>query len=222
MKQNQKNGMYSIAWFKIAECVLRGEKERALGVHRLLAHSLDDKALAMQLEGDIMFACGDIDRALQVYNDAALCYISLKKYEQAAGIYEHMIFLKPIDDLLYNALLKVYIAANISQHIVRLAILYIALLNEHNSVPKMKNIVEEVLTVLAKKDQVSFANELLKVAFVVDQDRIELQETLLKIVINEYATQEQWKKIDQCIEHLVVQKPYLIDCAKKLKQEYKK
>ncbi|RTL06635.1 hypothetical protein EKK58_04880 [Candidatus Dependentiae bacterium] len=222
MKQNQKNGAYSIAWFKIAECVLRGEKERALGVHRLLSHSLDDQALAMQLEGDIMLACGDIDRALQVYNDAALCYISLKKYEQAAGIYEHMLFLKPTDDLLYNALLKVYIAASINQHIIRMAISYIILLNENNNIPKIKNITEEVLAVLSKKDQVSFASDFFKIPFVVDQERTAIEQHMLKIMINEYAAQKQWEKIDDFIQYLIAQKPYLVDFAKKLKNDSRK
>jgi hypothetical protein len=37
MKQTQVD-KHTIAWFKIAECVSRGEKERALGVYRLLSH----------------------------------------------------------------------------------------------------------------------------------------------------------------------------------------
>ena len=36
-----------------SQCVARKEKERALGVYRLLSHSFDDLAFARQLEGDI-------------------------------------------------------------------------------------------------------------------------------------------------------------------------
>ena len=64
---------YSVAWFKLAECISRGEREKALGVYRLLSHSIEDQACALQLEGAI----------LEAFNDRAAQY----KYEQAAGIY---------------------------------------------------------------------------------------------------------------------------------------
>ena len=47
---------YTIAWFKLAECVAKGEKEKAFGVYRLLMHSLEDQAYAYQLEGDLLDA----------------------------------------------------------------------------------------------------------------------------------------------------------------------
>lgn len=222
MKQNQKNGAYSIAWFKIAECVLRGEKERALGVHRLLSHSLDDHALAMQLEGDIMLACGDVDRALQAYNDAAIKYSSLKKYEQAAGIYEHMIFINTKDILLHAALLQVYIAAGMIQQTMRIATVYISILNEHHSVIKIKKVVEEILPLLDTKDQLLFASSLLKINFVVDADSVLLEKAFLDIIINGYDLLHQSEKIDDCIDYLVNHKPHLLDYASIKRQNCKK
>ena len=50
---------YNIAWFRLAECVSRGEKERALGVYRLLAHSFGDEAFAHQLMGDLLLSFDD-------------------------------------------------------------------------------------------------------------------------------------------------------------------
>ena len=46
-------GVYSVAWFKLAEFVTRKEKERAFGVYRLLSHSIADRAFAAQLEACI-------------------------------------------------------------------------------------------------------------------------------------------------------------------------
>ena len=72
MKQAVSN-KYNIAWFKLADCVSRGEKERAFGVYRLLSHSLDDQALARQLEGDLLLAFQD-DGAVDKYREAVNLY----------------------------------------------------------------------------------------------------------------------------------------------------
>ena len=61
---------YNIAWFKLAEFVSRGEKERALGLYRLLTHSFDDRALTYQLEGDLLLSFND-DSAQDRYRKAA-------------------------------------------------------------------------------------------------------------------------------------------------------
>lgn len=102
MKQNQSENKYSIAWFKIAECVLRGEKERALGVYRLLAHSLPDTALASQLEADILLACLEFERAFKTYAKAAEQYEKDNRCVQALAVYEHMITMRP-DDVIIRA-----------------------------------------------------------------------------------------------------------------------
>lgn len=73
---SQKQGVHgnlSIAWFKLAEFVSRGEKERALGIYRLLSYSITDAALNAQLEGDILIAFSD-ERALESYHKAILLY----------------------------------------------------------------------------------------------------------------------------------------------------
>ena len=69
MKQAQFD-KHTIAWFKIAECVSRGEKERALGVYRLLSHSFNDDAIARQLEADIYCSFGEADQAVLLYQQA--------------------------------------------------------------------------------------------------------------------------------------------------------
>lgn len=115
---------YTVAWFKIADCVSRGEKERALGVYRLLAHSFNDVAIAHQLEGDIYLSFNDNDRATQLYHSAAQCYKQSGRLLEAAAIYEHLILLH--DDLaLYHELLNLYktlrVMAKVQQHSVFVA-----------------------------------------------------------------------------------------------------
>ncbi len=85
---------YNIAWFKLADCIARGEKEKALGVYRLLSHSLDDKALACQLHADILLSFQD-EQAEVFYKKAAEMYREQEHYLQAAAIYEHLVTLYP-------------------------------------------------------------------------------------------------------------------------------
>ena len=64
---------YNVAWFKLAEFVARGEKERAMGLYRLLVHSFDDSAFAHQLEGDLLLSFDDT-QAVEKYLEAAYLY----------------------------------------------------------------------------------------------------------------------------------------------------
>jgi len=64
------NRSYTLAWFKLANFVNRGEKERALNVLKLLMHSIQDEAVPYQLEGDLLLAFDD-NAALDRYHVAA-------------------------------------------------------------------------------------------------------------------------------------------------------
>lgn len=86
---------YNIAWFKLAEFIARKEKERALGMFKLLSHSLDDKGLVCQLEGDIFLSFGEHEQAVKSYLQAADLYEKSIKYVPAIAIYEHLVSLKP-------------------------------------------------------------------------------------------------------------------------------
>lgn len=92
MKRGQSD-KHTIAWFRIAECVSRGEKERALGVYRLLSHSLEDSAYARQLEGDILLACHDISAATQRYYSAFELYQKSNRLLQACCVADHLLLL---------------------------------------------------------------------------------------------------------------------------------
>jgi len=97
---------YNVAWFKLADFVARGEKERALSVHRLLMHSVQDEAVPYQLEGDILLAFDD-EAALDKYHIAANLYKKSGKMKQAASVYEHVCLFKE-DEKILEALLDLY------------------------------------------------------------------------------------------------------------------
>lgn len=97
---------YTVAWFKLADFVARGEKERALHVHKLLMHSVGDEAVSFQLEGDILLAFDD-DGAIDCYHIAANLYKKAGKMQQAVSVYEHLSSFKD-DDKVLEALLDIY------------------------------------------------------------------------------------------------------------------
>ena len=81
----------SLAWFKLADLIARGEREKALSVFRLLAHSLPDRAYALQLEGDILWYLDDTN-ATEKYKQAAFLYQQEKRWIEAIAVYEHLLF----------------------------------------------------------------------------------------------------------------------------------
>lgn len=81
---------YNIAWFKLAEFITRGEKERALGLFRLLAHSIQDPALTAQLKGDILLSFND-EQAIDEYLEAISIHKKYRRFAQAAALYEHIL-----------------------------------------------------------------------------------------------------------------------------------
>ena len=107
MKQTQGD-KHMIAWFKIAECVSRGEKERALGVYRLLSHSFNDNAVARQLEADIYLSFDEHHAAVPLYQHAMELYQKSERYLEAAAICEHLITMVPHDLLFEREAIKLY------------------------------------------------------------------------------------------------------------------
>lgn len=97
---------YTLAWFKLADFVSRGEKERALTVLKLLMHSIKEEAVPYQLEGDLLLAFDD-DAALDRYHVAANLYKKSGKIKQAASVYEHVSLFKE-DEKILEALFDVY------------------------------------------------------------------------------------------------------------------
>lgn len=116
MKQHGTD-KYSIAWFKLADCIARGEKERALGVFRLLSHSLDDNALAQQLYGDILLSFNDKSAASERYLHAAQMYQEDTRLLEAAAVYEHLTTLNPDHVAYREKLIELYQAMGIASKV---------------------------------------------------------------------------------------------------------
>lgn len=127
MKQELEQ-KYTIAWFKLAEFVARGEKERALGLYRLLAHSLNDQALAYQLEGDLLASFKD-SNAYQSYQSAAKLYQERMLFAEAIALYELLAQAESTNDDHLKQLVYLYKEQNeieqMTRALGRLATLYI-------------------------------------------------------------------------------------------------
>lgn len=104
---------YNVAWFTLAECIARKEKVRALGVYRLLAHSIDDVAFRRQLEADILLAFQD-DIAITRYKEAAQLYRQGGRLLEAIAVYEHLHDLEPDSIECLESLIQLYEVAKIS------------------------------------------------------------------------------------------------------------
>lgn len=98
---------YNVAWFKLAEFVSRGEKERALAMYRLLAHSIDDQAFTRQLEGDLLLAFND-DIAFEKYAQAVMLYAKDQRITEACSIFEHMTLLEPQSTAFLERIVELY------------------------------------------------------------------------------------------------------------------
>lgn len=137
---------YNIAWFKLADFVARGEKERALSVLRLLMHSVSDEALTYQLEGDILLAFND-DSAINRYQAAANLYQKNGKFQQAICIYQRAFMLKQEETTL-QALLQIYLIINhkngIAHSFTQLATLLIEKKNSQELILQTNNISEKL------------------------------------------------------------------------------
>lgn len=114
---------YTIAWFKLAECVSRGERERALGVYRLLSHSIGNPAFEQQLEGDLYLSFHDTQTALIKYHEAVKLYRQAGRILEAAAVLEHIVTLDSSTFVHYQQLIELYhqlhLTRKVKEHISR-------------------------------------------------------------------------------------------------------
>lgn len=144
---------YNVAWFKLADFVARGEKERALSVLRLLMHSVSDEALTYQLEGDILRAFQD-GSAIDRYHTAADLYQKLGKFQQAISSHQHAVMFQENEKTL-QALLQIYLISQQKSGIIisfsKLAPLLITthdsdyLINYINSITEKLNLELQII-----------------------------------------------------------------------------
>lgn len=94
---------YSIAWFNLNRFILRGEREKVLNIYKLLSRSIDDSALNLQLEGDILNAFCD-SSALEKYINSAKIYLKQNRISEAITVYEKISLLTDDQNLLEKLL----------------------------------------------------------------------------------------------------------------------
>lgn len=131
---------YNIAWFKLADCIARGEKERALGVYRLLSHSLDDSALALQLHADILRSFND-PKAIEKYRQAAELYRTHKQFLEAAAVYEHLASIEPENSTFRITMIELYQQLNIRSKVIHYVELLVRSLLQQDDWKKAVEIV---------------------------------------------------------------------------------
>ena len=168
---------YNVAWFTLAECVSRGEKVRALGVYRLLAHSIEDTAFRRQLEGDILLAFQDKDEAIGKYKDAACLYQKSGKYLEAVAVYEHLRDLEPEKFDYLNTLIELYTQLRINSKVIaNLKLLFEVQLHKHEFVEAQHTI--DLLDSLLDMAQTAFQHQ--QITFALMTDELHDQEQVLK------------------------------------------
>lgn len=142
---------YNVAWFKLAECVSRGEKERALGVYRLLAHSFGDEAFAYQLMGDLLLSFDDT-QAITKYQEAADRYTAEKRWLEAAAVYEHLLTFDPLNITYRKEVVRLYrettLEGKITSNLMHLFEQYLAL----DSLDNVLQVIEQLDQYLLVQD----------------------------------------------------------------------
>lgn len=152
---------YNVAWFKLAECVSRGEKERALGVYRLLAHSLHDPAFARQLQGDLFLSFNDLAGALEQYTTAAQLYKQDNRLLEVAAIYEHLVVLTDAKQAYHAVLVDIYTQLhNQVQAIAHATILSSLLVAQGNSDEAMR-IIDQLDGVFGAQETIALRQHII-------------------------------------------------------------
>jgi hypothetical protein len=136
-------GSSNVAWFKLAEFVSRGEKERTLSMYRLLAHSFDDPALIKQLEGDLLLTFKD-EAGYTSYEEAARLYLANNKTLQAIALYEYLMAAFPAHELYRERLLDLYRVVDDYDRIVMLSCRYVLELDQHTQKERICRCLESL------------------------------------------------------------------------------
>jgi len=171
MKPTQKE-KYQIAWFKLSEFIHRHEKERALGIYKLLMHTIDDPAFAKQLEGDLLLFF-EKPEALDKYVEAAELYKKQNKLPQATAIYEHLVMLAPENSQFISHLSHVYEQLN---HPTRLFFslerLIEPIVSAHNE-KALQKLFEHVMPLLPLEDQATLYKKTVTTLITIDRHNAE-------------------------------------------------
>lgn len=143
---------YNVAWFKLAEFIERGEKERALALYRLLVHSFDNQALARQLEADILGAFED-ETAIGIYEQAAQLYKKQGDLVQAAAVFEHLALLKSNEEYYSKEAIGLYRTLGRTVQMARCMMHCIDILLKKNNYSALQELVDQSMQSLTQTQQ---------------------------------------------------------------------
>lgn len=153
MKQSESHK--SISWFKLAEFVERGEKERALGIYKLLALSINDIAFTYQLEGDILLAFED-ELAISKYLQAVEQHIKQNNILAAIGTLNHLVILTPNNDFAWVMLGELYL-----KYYINKISIHIRNLINHKKITHTQDCIKQVIEIYQKEPNLNALNNFL-------------------------------------------------------------
>jgi len=81
---------YALAWHKLLELVIFGQKSEAIGLAKLLGYSMNDKILALQLQADLYLLFNDIKESKALYIKIAELYAQNSHHTKSVAILEHI------------------------------------------------------------------------------------------------------------------------------------
>lgn len=85
MRQLQEQKQ-TVAWFKLHQFIVRGEKEKALSIYKLLSLSIDNEAFNYKLEGDLLRAFDDNKNAITRYIYSAISHCKDGQFDEALEV----------------------------------------------------------------------------------------------------------------------------------------
>lgn len=86
----------TIAWFTLADCVLRRDRKKAFRGLQLLTYSIKDPALLLQVEGDLLIAFKETEKAIICYDRARELYMLQSKIVPAQKLSATLALLKKV------------------------------------------------------------------------------------------------------------------------------
>ncbi len=81
---------YNLAWFRLAECVNARRKREGFRCISSAAHSIQDAAYALQLEGDLLLSFNVHQSAIVKYVAAIALYKQQERFHEVIALYEHL------------------------------------------------------------------------------------------------------------------------------------
>lgn len=191
----------NVAWFALAECISRGEKERALGVYRLLSHSFDDCALKVQLEADILWSFRD-EGAIKKYQEAAEIFAKDRRHLEAAAVFEHVATLTPRSLYVLDTLIQLYVALGQPVKALNHTLTFLEVAAANKEVSRMRDMVQQIELALEPALRVQLHQHFTLVLLKQDEPSHELILVSMKKAIDLLLMHNQSRSLQQFLSQI--------------------